>query len=149
MSLIDNKRTLLDYEILDRFEAGIELFGYEVKSIRAGLGSLKGARVVVRGGEAYLIGSTIPPFQPKNAPESYDPERNRRLLLNHKELRDIEGAEHEKGLTTIPIAMYNKGRNLKLEIGIAKGKKKADKRATIAERDTKRDIDRTLKIKDR
>lgn len=147
MSLIDNKRTLLDYIILETIEAGIVLYGYEVKSVRAGLGSLKGARVVVRGGEAYLVGATIPAYQPKNAPELYDPERNRRLLLNTKEIEQITDAEHESGLTTVPISMYNKGRNLKLSIGIAKGKKKADKRASIAERDTRRDIDRTLKTK--
>ena len=145
MSLIDNKRTLLDYIVLEHIEAGIELLGSEVHSLRVGDGSLKGARVAVRGGQAYLIGATIPPYQPKNAPETYDPERPRRLLLNPKELHQIEQAEHEAGLTCIPISMYNKGRNIKLDVGIVKGKKKADKRASLAERDTKRDIDRTLK----
>lgn len=147
MSLIDNKRTLLDYIVLDHIEVGIQLFGFEVRSLRQGDGSLRGARVVVRGGEAFLVSATIPPYQPKNVPETYDPERPRRLLLNKKEMRQIEETEHEQGLTCIPIAMYNKGRNIKLDVGIVKGKKKADKRDSLTERDTKRDIERTLKSK--
>jgi SsrA-binding protein len=147
MSLIDNKRTLLDYVVLETIEAGIVLIGTEVKSVRAGLGSLVGSRVMVRGSEGYLVSATIPAYQIKNAPESYDPEHPRKLLLNQKELREISQAEHESGLTCIPIAMYNKGRNIKLSIGIVRGKKKADKRQAIAKRDTKRDIDRTLKNK--
>jgi SsrA-binding protein len=147
MSRIDNKRGVHDYSIIETMEAGLELFGYEVKSLRAGHGSLKGARVVARGGEAYLVGATIPPFQIANAPKSYDPERTRRLLLNKKQIADVLGAESERGLTVIPISVYNKGRVLKIEIAIAKGKKNADKRASIKERDTKRDIARTLKSK--
>jgi SsrA-binding protein len=86
MSLVDNKRVAFDYQILETIEAGLELFGFEVKSLRAGHGSLKGARVVARGGEAYLVGATIPPWQVANAPKSYDPERPRRLLLSQKEI---------------------------------------------------------------
>ena len=145
MSLIDNKRGLFDYAILETFEAGLELLGTEVKSLRAGQGSLKGARVVARGGEAFLVGATIPPWQVKNASTSYDPERPRKLLLNHKQILQIAAAESKDGLTTVPISVYNKGRNLKLEIGIAKGKKKADKRQSIKERDDERRVKRTLK----
>ena len=147
MSLIDNKRVTFDYSIMETMEAGLELFGYEVKSLRAGQGSLKGARVVARGGEAYLVGATIPAYQPANAPKSYDPERTRRLLLNKKQIAHILGAEGEKGLTIIPISVYNKGRNLKLEIAVARGKKAHDKRQSIQARDVKRNIDRTLKTK--
>ena len=147
MSLIDNKRGAHDYSIIETMEAGLELFGYEVKSLRAGHGSLKGARVVARGGEAYLVGATIPPWQIANAPKSYDPERTRRLLLNKKQIADVLNAENEKGLTVIPLSVYNKGRNLKLSIAIARGKKAHDKRRTIQERDTKRDIARSLKNK--
>ena len=147
MSLIDNKRGSFDYSIIETMEAGLELFGYEVKSLRAGQGSLKGARVVARGGEAYLVGATIPAWQIANAPKSYDPERTRRLLLNKKQIADVLNAENEKGLTVIPLSVYNKGRNLKLSIAIAKGKKAHDKRRTIQERDTKRDIARSLKNK--
>ena len=145
MSLIDNKRATFDYQILETLEAGLVLHGFEVKSLRQGLGSLKGARVVARGGEAYLVGATIPPFQIANAPKSYDPERSRTLLLSQKQILHIANAENEKGLTIIPLSVYNKGRNLKLEIAIAKGKKKADKRESIKKRDTEREIRRTLK----
>lgn len=147
MSLIDNKRATFDYHILETIEAGLELHGYEVRSLRAGLGSLKGARVVARAGEAYLVGATIPAWQPANTPKSYDPERTRRLLLNSKEIARVAAAEGEKGLTIIPIAVYNKHRRLKLEIAIARGKQKADKRETIKKRDTERDMRRTLKTK--
>ena len=147
MSLIDNKRSTFDYSIIETMEAGLELLGYEVKSLRAGHGSLKGSRVVARGGEAYLVGATSPPWQIANAPKSYDPERTRRLLLNKKQIAQILSAESEKGLTIIPISVYNKGRNLKMEIAIARGKKAHDKRRTIQERDTKRDIARSLKSK--
>jgi SsrA-binding protein len=147
MSLVENKRATFDYSIMETMEAGLELFGYEVKSLRAGQGSLKGARVVARGGEAYLVGATIPAFQPANAPKSYDAERTRRLLLNKKQIAHVLSAESERGLTIIPISVYNKGRNLKLEIAIARGKKAHDKRQSIQERDVKRSIDRTLRTK--
>src|SRR3954469_17420697 len=110
MALIENQRVGFDYEILETIEAGLELLGFEVKSLRAGLGSLKGARVVARGGEAYLVGATIPPWQVKNAPESYDPERTRRLLLKSKEISRVAAAEGAKGLTVVPLSVYNKGR---------------------------------------
>ena len=144
MSLIDNKRASFDYSIMETMEAGLELFGFEVKSLRAGNGSLKGARVVARGGEAYLVGATIPPWQQANAPASYDPERSRRLLLSKKQIAQVLSAESEKGLTIIPLSVYNKGRNLKLEIAIARGKKAHDKRESIKKRDTDRDIRRAF-----
>ena len=145
MGLIENDRVGFDFELLERMEAGLELFGFEVKSLRAKQGSLKGARVVARGGEAYLVGATIPAWQLANAPKSYEPDRTRRLLLNKREIAQISSAEAAKGLTVVPISVYNKGRNLKLSIAIARGKKKADKRHTIRERDEKRRIERTLK----
>jgi SsrA-binding protein len=143
--MLENKRVGFDYTILEEIEAGLELFGFEVKSLRKGLGSLKGARVVARGGEAYLVGATIPPIQQANAPKSFDPERSRRLLLNQKEIAHVASAEGEKGLTIVPLKVYNKGRNLKLLLGIARGKKKEDKRQSIREREEKRRISRTLK----
>jgi SsrA-binding protein len=145
MALVENKKARLEFAFLEELEAGLELFGFEVKSLRAGQGSLKGARVVARGGEAYLVGATIPAWQIANAPKSYDPERPRRLLLNQKEIAHIASAEGEKGLTVVPISVYNKGRKLKLSIAIARGKKKEDKRQTIRAREEKRRIDRTVK----
>ncbi len=143
--VLENKRVGFDYTILEEIEAGLDLLGFEVKSLRKGLGSLKGSRVVARGGEAYLVGATIPAWQPANAPKSYDPERTRRLLLNQKEIAHVASAEGEKGLTIVPLKVYNKGRNLKLLIAIARGKKKEDKRQSIRAREEKRRISRTLK----
>ncbi|OGG51954.1 SsrA-binding protein [Candidatus Kaiserbacteria bacterium RIFCSPHIGHO2_02_FULL_54_11b] len=145
MSLIENSRAGFDYEIIETFEAGLELLGYEVKSLRAGHGSLKGAHVVARGGEAYLVGATIPAWQPANAPKSYDPERTRRLLLSRKQIAHVASAEGEKGLTIVPLKVYNNGRKLKLLIAIARGKKALDKRHSIRAREEKRRIERTLK----
>jgi len=147
MSLIENKKVGLDYTILEEIEAGLELLGFEVKSLRAGRGSLKGAHVVARGGEAYLVGATIPAWQIANAPKAYDPERSRRLLLSQKEIAHVASAEGEKGLTIVPLKVYNKGRRLKLSIAIARGKKKEDKRHTIRKREEDRRIERTLKTK--
>jgi SsrA-binding protein len=146
MSLIEHKKAHLQYEIIDTFEAGISLLGTEVKSLRGGRGKLEGGRVVVRGGEAFVVGISIPAFQPSNAGTSYDAERPRKLLLNQKELRAIAAAEQEKGLTCIPLSLYNKGSYLKLKVGIARGKKKQDTRATIREREEKR---RTSKLEGR
>ena len=140
-----NRRARYDYEILETLEAGLELFGFEVKSLRAGNGSLKGAHVVARGGEAYLVGASIPAWQPANAPKSYDPERTRRLLLSRKEIARVASAEAENGLTIVPLSVYNRRSRLKLGIAIAPGKKKEDKRNSIGAREEKRRIDRTLK----
>ncbi len=145
MSLIQNKKAHFNYEITEKLEAGIELIGLEVKSLRKGQGNLEGSHVTIRGKEAYLIGMQIPPFQSANTPESYNPTRNRRLLLTKKELKELEGVEHQKGLTIVPISVYNKGRKLKVELGIARGKKRFDKRQTIKKRETDRETRRTLK----
>lgn len=145
MALIENKKARFNFELLETFEAGIELFGFEVKSLRAGHGKLEGAHVIVRGGEAYLVGASVPAFQPANAPKSYDPSRPRRLLLSRKELDVLLGAESKKGLTIVPISVYNSHGLLKLSLAIARGKKDVDKRETIKECDTKREIDREMK----
>jgi len=142
---ISHRRAKFDYELLETFEAGISLLGTEVKSIRKGQGKLEGAHVIVRGGEAFLVGASIPAFQKKNVSSSYDPERTRKLLLKQKEIAVLEQKGEKQGLTVVPIKCYNKGKNIKLEIAIARGKKKADKRQSIKERDTKRDIEREVK----
>jgi SsrA-binding protein len=145
MSLISNKKAHFNYEILEKIEAGLVLHGFEVKSLRKGQGSLEGSRILVRGNEAFLVGATIPAFQPANAPKDYDPMRTRKLLLKQKEIAQALSAESERGLTVVPLSVYNKGRNLKIEIAIAKGKKLHDKRETIKKRDTERDMRRSLK----
>lgn len=144
MALAENRKARFDYEILKRFTAGLELFGLEVKSARDGKVSLAGAFINVRGGEAYLLGADIPPFQPKNAPEDYDATRARKLLLSKREIEELLDAENTKGLTIVPLSVYNKGRFLKLDLAIARGKKKFDKRQAIKKRDTEREIKRTL-----
>lgn len=123
----------------------MELLGHEVKSLKSHQGSLLGAHVIIRGNEAFLVGMHVPPFQPANTPESYDPYRTRKLLLNKKEISRLAGFEHQKGLTIVPISVYSKGRKLKLEIAVARGKKKHDKREVLKKRDADRDIERTLK----
>jgi SsrA-binding protein len=144
-TFIQNKKAHFDYETLEELEAGIELFGFEVKSVRAGQGSLEGARVIVRGAEAFIIGSSIPAHQPKNAPKNYEQDRTRKLLVSKKELAVIADAEHKKGLTIVPFSMYSKGRYIKVKVAIVRGKKKFDKRETLKERDTRREMDRALK----
>ena len=145
MSLIEHKKVRLDYEILEQYEAGIELLGHEVKSIRGHHGKLEGAHIIVRGGEVYIVGMNIPPYQPANTDKSYDPARTRKLLLTKKEIETLGEFENQKGLTVVPISVYNKGRKLKMAIGLARGRKKYDKRAVLKQRDTERDIRRTLK----
>lgn len=145
MHLLENEKARFDFALLDEMEAGLELLGTEVKSLRAKQGSLKGARVVARGGEAYLVGATIPPWQGANAPKSYDPERPRRLLLHTKEIAQIASAEGANGLTVVPISLYCKGPHLKLRLAIARGKKKEDKRQTLKKRDDERRMERALK----
>jgi SsrA-binding protein len=142
---IQNKKASFDYDILEDYEAGIELHGYEVKSVRAKHGKLEGAHVTIRGSEAFLIGANIPAFQPANAPKNYDPARNRKLLLNKKEIAKLGGNESERGLTIVPISMYNKGRLIKVKIAVARGKKKFDKRETLKRRDTEREVRREMK----
>ena len=136
MALAKNKKAYFNYEILETYEAGIELFGF----VR-----LEGARVIIRGGEAFLVGATIPPYQPSNTPKDYEPDRTRRLLLHKKELSYLAGKEHERGLTLVPIRVYNKVRKIKLQFGVARGKKKFDKREVIKQRESKRKISRELK----
>ncbi len=139
-----NSKARFDYEILETLSAGLELVGSEVKSVRAGKVSLVGSFVGVRGGEAFLIGADIPPYQPKNAPVDYDSTRPRKLLLTKSEIEKLAVAEGTKGLTIVPLSVYNKGRFIKLDLAIARGKKKFDKRQAIKKRDVERDLKRTL-----
>lgn len=149
MTLIKNKIVHRDYDIQETYEAGIELQGFEVKSVRAKTGSLKGAHVVVRGGEAWLTNAHIPPFQPKNAPEDFDADRTRKLLLHKEEIAELAEFEKRGGVAIVPISMYNSGGRIKLEVGVGRGKKAHDKREDIKRKDMKRDVERTLKNKPR
>src|SRR3989338_738875 len=126
--LLENRKAQFNYEFTDKFDAGIELFGFEVKSLREKQGSLEGGYVIVRGNEAFLMNVYIPAYQPKNVPKGYDERRNRKLLLTRKEIHDVSAAEAKKGLTIVPVSVYNKGRKIKVTIAVARGKKKFDKR---------------------
>jgi SsrA-binding protein len=141
----ENRKARFNYEILKKYEAGVELLGVEVKSVRGGQMSLEGSFVIIRGGEAYLLNTNIPPFQPLNSPKDYDPLRNRRLLLTRKEIFELAESEKNKSLTIVPISVYNKGKKIKVEIALVKGKKKIDKRETIKKRETDREIRREYK----
>ena len=147
MSLIQNKKVHLRFAVLETFQAGIELSGGEVKSLRNKLGSLEGSRVVVRGGEAYLVGATIPPYQPLNSSVSYDPEHPRKLLLNKKEIVELAEGEAKKGLTLVPIELYTAGKYIKVKVAIVRGKGKADKREDLKKKDDQREIERAMKRK--
>ena len=140
----ENRKARYDYELLERFTAGLELAGPEVKSVRAGKVSLAGAFVSIRGGEAFLLGAEIEPYQPKNQPADYESNRVRKLLLSKDEIARLAEAEGTKGLTVVPISVYNKGRFIKLDIAIARGKKQFDKREAIKKRDTERGLKRSL-----
>lgn len=140
-----NKRAKYDYDILEKFEAGLILKGHEVKSIKTGRVNLRGAYVVIKDDEAYLINADIPPYQPKNIPEDYKPDRTRKLLLHKKEIKTLIGRGREKGLTLVPIRVYDKKGKLKLEFGIGKSKKKIDKRELIKKREFIREKEKRLK----
>ena len=141
----ENRKAHFNYEILEKYETGIELLGTEVKSVRNGQMSLEGAFVIVRGGECFLINTNITPYQVKNAPKDYDPLRNRKLLLTKKEIGELAGSEKNKSLTIVPLSVYNKNRKIKVEIALVKGKKKFDKRETLKKRDTDRELRREYK----
>ena len=144
-TLIVHKRAKTDLEILETIEAGIVLLGTEGKSLRASHGVLLGAHVIVRGGEVYVVGMQIPAYQPKNAPADYDPARTRKLLLTSAEITQLSQMLDKRGCTAVPLSIYEKGKKLKVSIGIGRGKKKFDKRQDIKKRDASRDIAREVK----
>lgn len=145
--LVENKKARLRFEVLETYQAGLELAGYEVKSLRSKLGSLDGSRVIVRGAEAFIVGMTIPPFQLANAPKTYDTERPRKLLLSRKEIGELLEAESKKGLTIVPLEVYNSGRYLKVRVAIVRGKGKADKREDMKRLEAKKEADRAMRQK--
>ncbi len=131
MKLVVNKKLTLTYSILETFETGIELLGHEVKSLRAHLGSLDGAKVIIRGGEAFLVGSYIPPYQPNNTEKVYDPLRTRRLLLSKEEIMTLVRKEESTNLTMHPVSCYTKKSLIKCEVALCKKLQKHDKRESI------------------
>ena len=145
MTLLSNKKAQFNYEIIEKYEAGIELLGTETKSLRTNKGSLNGSYIAHITGELFLLGAHIPAHQVKNAEENFDPYRSRKLILQKKEILEIVSRLKEKGLTVVPISLYTKGRRIKAEIALVRGKKLFDKRETIKKRDTNRELRGELK----
>lgn len=138
MEYANNPKAGFNYEILETIEAGIVLAGFEVKSIKTGRASIKGTHIKILNNEAYLIGATISPYQPLNTPPDYDPQRTRKLLLSKKQISVLVGTSQAHGLTLIPLKLYDKKGIIKVLVGIARGKKKYDKRETIKKKDIER-----------
>jgi SsrA-binding protein len=140
-----NKKARFDYFIEDTFEAGIALEGWEVKSLRAGKAQLTESYVLLRDGEAWLLGSRFTPLSTASTHVTADPTRTRKLLLNRRELDHLTGLVERRGYALVALELYWKGGRVKLRIGLAKGKKQHDKRATEKERDWARDKERIMK----
>ncbi len=145
-SLATNKKAYHDYEILAQYEAGIELHGTEVKSIRAGKMNLKESIVKIIRNEVFLINCHVSPYEQGNI-FNKDPLRTRKLLLHRKEINQLIGKVQEKGLTLVVTKAYLKGRKIKVQVALAKGKKTYDKRSSIKEKDLNRELERDFKLK--
>jgi SsrA-binding protein len=143
-----NRKAFHDYFVEDRYEAGIELFGTEVKSIRAGTLNLKDAYCIVKDGELLVIGLHISPYEKGNI-FNRDPVRTRRLLMHKREIRKLHALIKQDGYTLVPLSVYFKDARVKVEVGLCKGKKNYDKREAAAQRDAKREISRTLRERNR
>ncbi len=145
MSLVENKKALFDYEILEKYQAGLVLSGQETKSAKDGQINLKGTYVTFHGGEAYVTNMHIARYKPAGQLPEYDPTHSRKLLLRKKEIAYLQGKSLEKGLTIVPLKVYIKGRLVKIEIAVARGKHKYDKREAIKKKDLKREIEKAKK----
>jgi len=143
--IANNKKAYHDYFIEDKYEAGIELYGTEIKSLRQGKCSIKEAYINFENGEAFIYGMHIPPYEMGNI-FNKDPLRTRKLLLHKSEINKLMGKSAEQGYTVMPLQVYLKGSRCKVEIGLAKGKKLYDKRESIAKKDQKREAERDFKI---
>ena len=139
-TLSENRRARFDYEILETIEAGIELQGFEVKSAKLGQMNIAGGHVVIRGGEVWLLNSQVPPYQPKNSPQDYDPARTRRLLLHKEEIRELLGRLKERTITLIPLRVIVKKGLVKIELGLARSRKAKDKRELLKKRAAGREM---------
>lgn len=147
MTKAENRDARRRYQILETLEAGIVLSGHEAKSARLGTVSLKGAFVVFHDEEPTLVNAYIGSFQPKNTPKGYDPRRARRLLLRWNEVSRLIGRRSGEGLTLVPLRLYTRGSRIKIEVGVARSKTKADEREAIKKREAGRDIRRAMRRK--
>jgi SsrA-binding protein len=145
MSLATNKKATLNYEVLDKFEGGLELHGFEVKAIRMGRIKFDGSYIVIQHDEVFLKNAEIAPYQPNNIPKEYEPNRLIKILISKKEILKLKQKIEKEGLTLIPLSIFNKNKKLKLDFALAKGKKKHDKRQDIKRREDKIEILRAIK----
>jgi SsrA-binding protein len=146
MDLLVNKKIRHNYEILEKIEAGIELLGTEVKSLRKKHGSLKESYIKEINNELFLVSAHIPPYQKTHALyKDFDSYRERKLLLHKKEIEKLKESQKQKGLTLVPVRIYGKGNLIKLELAVARGKKLHDKRADLKKRTAKREAERAMK----
>ena len=143
-TIATNRRARHEYSILETYEAGLALRGTEVKSLRAGLINFKDSYATVRNGEVWLLGCHINPYS-HGTDANHDPERDRKLLLHSREITRLVGKIAEKGLTVVPLRLYFKGGRVKMEVGLARGKKLHDKRATLRERETRREMEKAAR----
>jgi len=142
-----NRQARFNYQILETLEAGLSLTGFEVKAIKNGRVDITNAFIVPRGEELFLINAQIAPYQTQNVPQGYDLARSRKLLLHKKEIDYLIGKIKQAALTLVPLRVYNRHGLIKLELAVAKGKKKADKREVIRRREAEREIKRVLKYR--
>ena len=140
-----NKKAFFEYEILETIEAGLVLSGHEVKAVRAGQINLTGSFIAFHHEAGWLTNAHISKYKYSGTIDNYDPEQSRKLLLNAKEIAYLQGKSQEKGLTIVPLSVYTKGRHIKVELGIGRGKKLHDKKRTKKERDIAREADRAIK----
>lgn len=143
-TLSENRQARFDYDIQETYAAGVVLTGHETKSAKLGRMDLAGARAIVRGGEAFLVGTSIHPFQPGNAPDGYDAARTRKLLLSRNEIKYLTG-KLESGLTLVPLKVYTHRALVKVELGLGKARKKHDKREVIKKREMEREVRRMVR----
>lgn len=143
---IANKRAFFDYQLLERFEAGINLYGAEVKAVRLGHADLTGSHVRIMGNEAYLINAKIFPYQ-YSRPENYDEKRTRKLLLHKKEIIALKSKTEGQNLTLVPVSLYTTKSFIKLEIALGKGKKQYDKKESIKQKDIQRELEQEMEEK--
>lgn len=143
-----NRKAFFDYHIEEKYEAGLVLQGSEVKSLRDGRGSLSDSYAIIKGGEAYLLHAHIAPYAPA-AGMNHEPKRTRKLLLHKSQLMKLMGRLNRGGVTLIPLSLYFKNGRAKIELGLAIGKKKYDKRAAIKKRETAREVSKAMRRKDR
>jgi len=142
--IAENRRARRDYNVLERVEAGMALTGTEVKSLRDGGGNLQESYAVLRDGEVYLVGANIAPYR-QGSDANHDPMRDRKLLLHRREIEQLGAKVAQRGMTLVPLVLYFKDGRAKLELGLAKGREGIDKRQAIAERDSRRQLEREVK----